>query len=223
MVWQKNAARTEAVARGLKRYFTGEPCVNGHIAARSVLDWKCVVCKKERHDKWRVANPEKVQANHDRWVEKDPEAAAALARKRTAKSKLKHLADRRAADRERAKRWRRANPDLVRERNAGRSLVWSRANPSKNVAKTQRYLARLRSAPGTFTADDIDEQLERQGYRCNGCGCDLLRRFHVDHITPLIRGGSNWPENLQALCRRCNVSKGTKTMEEWLACRAKEE
>ena len=67
----------------------------------------------------------------------------------------------------------------------------------------------------SFTFDDVERLLEQQSYRCNGCGVDLLRSYHVDHIIPLIRGGSNWPDNLQILCHRCNCSKGTLTMEEW--------
>jgi len=207
--------RSEAAALGLKRYFTGEACVQGHVAERRVCDGKCVVCRKETHARWFKINPEKVRVNHQRWVDKDPEHALALARKRVAKSRAKHLIERRLQDRLNARRWRAANTDLVRERNAGRSLVWSQANRVKNVAKTQRYLGRLRFASGTFTANDIEALLEQQNYRCNGCAIDLLRRFHVDHIVPLIRGGTNWPDNLQLLCHRCNCSKGTKTMEEW--------
>jgi 5-methylcytosine-specific restriction endonuclease McrA len=36
-------------------------------------------------------------------------------------------------------------------------------------------------------------------------------------MNPLSRGGSNWPSNLQLLCKTCNSSKNNRTMEEWLA------
>jgi 5-methylcytosine-specific restriction endonuclease McrA len=32
---------------------------------------------------------------------------------------------------------------------------------------------------------------------------------HVDHITPVLSGGGDDERNLQALCRRCNLAKGT--------------
>jgi hypothetical protein len=58
--------------------------------------------------------------------------------------------------------------------------------------------------------------LERQEYRCAAphCRADILRAFHCDHITPLSRGGSNLPENIQILCPACNMAKGARTMEE---------
>jgi len=45
-------------------------------------------------------------------------------------------------------------------------------------------------------------------------------RFHVDHKTPLTRGGNNSPENLCCACPSCNFRKGTKTAEEFIELRA---
>ena len=37
-----------ALDRGLNKYFTGQPCENGHISERYVQRWACVECPKER-------------------------------------------------------------------------------------------------------------------------------------------------------------------------------
>lgn len=37
----------EARARGLKRYFTGEVCKNGHVAERMLSNWRCIECLKK--------------------------------------------------------------------------------------------------------------------------------------------------------------------------------
>lgn len=38
----------EAREKGLTHYFTGEPCINGHIARRYVKSWACVECQDLR-------------------------------------------------------------------------------------------------------------------------------------------------------------------------------
>ena len=59
--------------------------------------------------------------------------------------------------------------------------------------------------------------LERDDYTCQVCGASLHNDFNlkleVDHIVPISKGGKTDPSNLQTLCRKCNRSKGAKSME----------
>lgn len=41
-----------------------------------------------------------------------------------------------------------------------------------------------------------------------------LSELTIDHIVPLSRGGTNFPENLQPAHQSCNWSKGSKLMDE---------
>ena len=60
--------------------------------------------------------------------------------------------------------------------------------------------------------------MERQDNTCSYCGNRRpARAFEIDHMTPVVRGGSNNIENLQAICHPCNVSKGIQTDEEYRA------
>ena len=50
--------------------------------------------------------------------------------------------------------------------------------------------------------------LARDGFACRHC--HTADNLTVDHITPLIKGGTNDLDNLQTLCRSCNSRKGDR-------------
>jgi len=54
--------------------------------------------------------------------------------------------------------------------------------------------------------------LARDGFRCRYCGkTSGEKELHVDHVTPLSKGGTNDPANLVTACSECNMGK-TDTM-----------
>ena len=57
--------------------------------------------------------------------------------------------------------------------------------------------------------------MSRDGQRCAYCGT-LEGPFHFDHIFPVSRGGSDHATNLVLACVPCNMSKGSKTLAEWV-------
>lgn len=46
----------------------------------------------------------------------------------------------------------------------------------------------------------------RDGYRCCKCG-RKTDDLEIDHIMPISKGGKTHPDNLQTLCKRCNMEK----------------
>jgi len=56
--------------------------------------------------------------------------------------------------------------------------------------------------------------IERDGAECCYCGA-TEGPFHVDHVVPVARGGTDDPANLVVACKACNLSKGAKPLEEW--------
>ena len=67
----------------------------------------------------------------------------------------------------------------------------------------------------TFS-DNIKKGLAQfQEYKCMFCGVRRkLPNLQIDHINPVVRGGSNETSNLQLLCAPCNQRKGMQTNEE---------
>lgn len=55
----------------------------------------------------------------------------------------------------------------------------------------------------------------RAGHLCAYCG-DENGPFHFDHLYPVARGGTDEAHNIVVACRECNLSKGDKTILEWV-------
>jgi 5-methylcytosine-specific restriction endonuclease McrA len=125
-------------------------------------------------------NTEKAQASGVAWRKKHPEKSRAIARK-----------------------WASANYDKI--------LEWQQKNPEKVRVYARNAQARRRAAlyacEGSFSKSDIDRIKKLQRGLCAYCRCKLNSKYHVDHITPLAKGGSNWPSNLQLCCPPCNLTK----------------
>lgn len=78
------------------------------------------------------------------------------------------------------------------------------------------YRARKRNAKGEHTLSRINDLHREQKGKCVYCNIDLQQSgYHVDHIIPLARGGSNWASNIQLLCPNCNIKKGAKDPYLW--------
>lgn len=97
-------SRKEALERGLKRYFTGEPCKYGHVSERFVRSWKCCQCGKESIAKCRNYHRE-----YGKKYSKENASKRAISRREYyLKSKPQHrarVASRRAAKKLRTPSW----------------------------------------------------------------------------------------------------------------------
>jgi len=112
-------------------------------------------------------------------------------------------------------RHRKNNTEAYAERNRR----WSKANPEKRLSNKHSRRAREAGADGFFTPADITHIFQKQDGKCVYCQCELHKKFHRDHIIAISEGGSNWPSNIQLLCGPCNISKGTKSHDEFVAYR----
>lgn len=134
---------------------------------------------------YRDADPEKARARYRNWYAADPEKVGNLRRK----ARESDIEASRAKERERDRRRRALNPDA-------------------NRVKCGKRHARKMGAEGSHTASDIADQYARQNGKCHWCFLCVGRTYHVDHVVPLSRGGSDGPENIVIACPTCNVRKG---------------
>lgn len=115
--------------------------------------------------------------------------------------------------REAQNEWRRKNPESQRATDKKRR---ESVDGRKKKAIYQRIReAKKRSSGGSFKKEDVDRMIIDQGNKCVYCRKEL-DEFHIDHMTPVSRGGSSDPDNLQLLCPPCNLSKGNKNHIEYL-------
>ena len=117
----------------------------------------------------------------------------------TRKNRLDNLDARRAYDQA---RWKKPETRLRRraaiKRNYDRyRLLWRKYNT-------------LRRCDGQFTPDDIERIRKAQKGRCAVCRKPLRRKYEIDHIKPVTKGGNSRPSNLQLLCLPCNRRKSNK-------------
>jgi len=75
--------------------------------------------------------------------------------------------------------------------------AWRRAISPVSAPKRKSIGNRLRME--VFEADD---------FTCQGCGA--RKSLTIDHIVPIVKGGTDDRANLQTLCKSCNSSKGAR-------------
>lgn len=97
---------------------------------------------------------------------------------------------------ERGKQYRKSNLPKV--------LMWNRLRAN-----------RKRAGGSTPHRHEIERLFCDQDGRCPYCS-EPLNQYHLDHKLPVSRGGKNGIDNLQLLCRTCNLQKHTCTEEEYL-------
>lgn len=164
---------------------------------------------------------------------RDPEEYLKKQRERQSNRKDKRRAyDVANAERiaQKKREWRKANPDKVKKHKRDSQRRNSESHSIRNKRYRQRYpekireqsrvkWARRKTTEGKYTTEDIERLYEEQHGYCAYCGIRLFEEFHVDHVVPITRGGTNYYDNLLLACPHCNQSKNDKLVNEWAVVR----
>lgn len=198
--------------------------------------YRCKAChRKHAHERY-TANPEKYRARAREYHTAHPAQKRAYDRARyqnniereRARTRPRALAVARAnpeQNRARAKAWYAANIEKARARNrlyqdahAEQSRARYRSWRRKNLARASE-LSRIRrvrqaNAEGSHTEVEWQGLKAYYNYTCLCCRkSEPEIALTRDHVIPITKGGSDDIANIQPLCKTCNCSKGTKTID----------
>lgn len=179
--------RAEAKSTGASFYFTGEPCVRGHVALRKTKG-SCVECMKEDwavDNEKRKSNPksEAAKAAGKRYYERNKEAVIARAAARPVEEKRRLQAQ-----------YKDRNVDVVRADTSVRKRRHREATPKWLTPEQKQAMRQLYIQARKLTALTGE-------------------RYVVDHIVPLRSHevcGLHVPWNLRVITQEENLKKSNK-------------
>lgn len=137
-------SRAEAIAKGLKRYFTNKPCKHGHIAERVVLNSGCTSCLWDIEKRYRDKNRDSFVVSRRNAERKYRENNRDKVREknRLAEERRKDDPVRQESRRNARKKWEKANPEQRtayieswKSENHDKVLEYGRKSRLKNIDK----------------------------------------------------------------------------------------
>ena len=182
--------RKEAQKLGNKYYFTGQPCIRGHIAPRKTKG-ACVECMKED---WALDNKK---------------------RSEKPKSEASKAAGRRYYEKNKAAVKARANARPIEERRAHRNKH-KQENPDLYKALTSVRKRRHREATPKWITPEQKLAMRQLYLQAMELTKLTGERYVVDHIVPLISDevcGLHVPWNLRVITQEENLKKSNKLLD----------
>ena len=183
--------RQEAIAQGLRRYFTGKPCKRGHIAERKRSDGNCLTCLAAHKKAYREANPDKVAAGQKVWRTANREKVAA-----------------------RTKAYREAN----REEITAHKKAYSKANPEKIAAQQKAYQEANREEVAArkkayYEANREQELARKKVYYEANSKKVIARAMAYVANNPQAKTATNLRNRIGDALRKASATKSARTLE----------
>lgn len=123
------------------------------------------------------------------------------------RKKYSRLTDLQKAERSEIRRQRWKNNPELREAAYEKAKIYREKNADLVRSHKTNRAAQLRDLDQKITSQSISAIRLFQQNRCLYCDADCSSEFHVDHIVPLSREGTNEIANLAIACPSCNLRK----------------
>lgn len=166
---------------------------------------------RERQREWYRENRGRVLTRRASKYQEEAEAVKAKRKEHRTANREAYLRSKRL--------YRIRHAARIKEKRAAACRATGAARPKrqeKSQLYSANYKAKRRGAVGTFTPEQWRAKCEEYKWCCYLCGVSLEGAvIHVEHRTPVARGGSNLIENVAPACSACNHSKGKKTEAEF--------
>lgn len=165
--------------------------------------------------KWRVLNPKKARLNQLNSMAKKPEYYKLKNKEKYLRWKKEKPIELKAMQKKASLKMNLKKPWLISNHRPERKKYykeWVKNNPENMKIIRKRAKAKRKGVEGSYTLSQWELLLKQYGFTCPCCkvvGIEL----HADHIIPIVKGGSNYIENIQPLCKVCNSRKYTKIIK----------
>lgn len=176
---------------------------------------QCKVCRKAYEQLYRSKNKEKISVRDKNYHENNKSRRSEQAKEayQLAKEIVK----------QKQREYYKANTDKCKEYHKQYHEDHKKDEVYSSTRRNNKHIRRTREkeqCDNTVTAQTLEFLKIKQEYKCNYCMSDLnftdLGAVHLDHIIPISKGGFHSITNVCWTCPACNLSKGSKLLEEWL-------
>ncbi len=205
--------RSKAQAAGLTHYVSHNLCTRSHFAERRSDNGGCVECALI----WQQENKIPEKARKSKRYEENREEIRSQQRQYYIENKesiVRKVMAYRAENPEKVVVWMATRYVKHKDRICSINKQWRNNNPIARRAQCQKRRAISEGADGSFNAAEINDLFSKQRGMCAICRKKLklkgAEKFHIDHIQPISKGGSNWISNIQLACPSCNLRKNAK-------------
>jgi hypothetical protein len=217
-------SRDEAKRVGAKFYFTGDPCIRGHLSTRRNTNCACSECDREKAKEkyWKTRDEKREETNlrhrNRYWANVDSERdrLRELKRKQRAENpgRDKDLRDIRKLtnpneDRDRVRKWRADNPEKAKKaarRDAKRFRSTPKGRLSSSISsgikgsiqkgsKARRHWENLVG----YTVEQLKDHLEKRFLP--GMSWGNYGDWEIDHIVPIAAHNYETPDDIDFM--RC--------------------
>lgn len=224
-------SRSEAMAAGLKLYFTGKPCKRGGMAERQTASGRCLCekCRDAKNLSESLPGSSELRKQRCRkWREQNPNAGAIRRQDESYRAAHRELQRKYYAEsRESAISQEKRRAYYIANMGARKAYAksWRLSNPGKYRAiKARRRAIQSERIPSWYSEFDDFVMSEAAGVAFDRALATGVAH-HVDHMVPLMArkaSGLHCGANLQVIPAYLNMRKKNKLImhepDDWISC-----